>query len=329
MLPILPHAPVALSRAVARAIITGGMDMERSETPRAIGRFTCNICGTANDSTIDVHDHEGAACSVCQSSMRFRAIILALSRALFGIDLKLGDFPLLDSLRGLGISDSDIYSGRLKTHFSYTNTFFDRKPLFDLTRPDEKEFGKYDFVICSDVLEHVPQPLDVALRALAGLLKPAGVLILTAPYSLDEGTVEHFTGLHETGLAEINSKPVLVNRAADGHYQVFDRLVFHGGQGSTLEMRVFSEADLRARLIAAGLSNVRFETTGNRELGVVFSSPCSLPIVASRAPFSLGLDSVRELMEQLVKERKLLSDVRESRWLHLGRLLGLGPNLER
>jgi SAM-dependent methyltransferase len=261
--------------------------------------------------------------------MRFRAILLALSRALFGMDLKVLDFPSLDSVRGFGISDSEIYSGRLKSHFSYTNTFLDREPSFDLTRPDEKEFGKYDFVICSDVLEHVPQPLDAALRTLAALLKPAGVLILTAPYTLDESTLEHFSGLHETGLAEIGGKTVLVNRAADGGYQVFDRLVFHGGQGSTLEMRVFSDADVRAMLMAVGLSNVRFETAGNREFGVVFSGPCSLPIVASRTPFSLSLDAIREVMEQLVKERNLLSDVRQSRWLRLGRLLGLGPNLVR
>ena len=303
--------------------------MEHSNAPRAIGRFTCNICGTKNDSARDAADREGADCSDCRSSLRFRAIVLALSRALFGMDLKVCDFPLLESVRGFGISDSDIYSGRLRSHFSYTNTFFDREPLFDLTRPDEKEFGRYDFVICSDVLEHVPQPLDLALRTLASLLKPAGVLILTAPYTLDESTVEHFADLHETGLAEIGGKTVLVNRAVDGHHQVFDRLVFHGGQGSTLEMRVFSEADLRARLIAAGLSNVRFESAGNREFGVVFSGPCSLPIVASRAPFSLSLDGIRELMEQLVKERKLIGDVRESRWLRLGRLLGLGPNLVR
>jgi SAM-dependent methyltransferase len=303
--------------------------MEQSDTPRAIGRFTCNICGTGNDSARDPADREGADCSNCRSSLRFRAIVLALSRALFGMDLKVCDFPSLDSVRGLGISDSDIYSGRLKSHFSYTNTFFDREPWFDLTRPDEKEFGKYDFVICSDVLEHVPQPLDVALHTLAGLLKPAGVLILTAPYTLAEGTLEHFAGLHETGLAEINGETVLVNRAADGHYQVFDHLVFHGGHGSTLERRVFSEADLRARLLAAGLSNVRFETAGNRDFGVVYSGPCSLPIVASRAPFSLSLDAIRELTEQFVKERTLLRDVRESRWLRMGRLLGLGPDLAR
>lgn len=303
--------------------------MQQSDAPRAIGWFTCNICGTRNDSVRDTADREGADCSVCRSSLRFRAIVLALSRALFGMDLKLCDFPALDSVRGLGISDSDIYSGRLKRHFSYTNTFFDREPSFDLTRPDEREFGKYDFVICSDVLEHVPQPFDVALGTLAGLLKPAGVLILTAPYTLAEDTLEHFDGLHESGLAEVGGKTVLVNRAADGHYQVFDQLVFHGGQGSTLERRVFSEADLRARLMAAGLASVRFEAAGNRSFGVVYSGPCSLPIVASRAPFSLRQDAIRELMEQLVKERSLLRDVRESRWLRMGRLLGLGPDLAR
>jgi SAM-dependent methyltransferase len=303
--------------------------MEQSDVPSAIGRFTCNLCGTANDSARDSVDREGADCSDCHSSIRFRGILLALSRALFGMDLKLCDFPSLDSVRGLGISDSDIYSSRLKSHFSYTNTFFDREPSFDLTQPDQKEFGKYDFVICSDVLEHVPHPMDVALQTLARLLKPAGVLILTAPYTLAEGTLEHFAGLHETGLAEIDGKTVLVNRAADGQFQVFDQLMFHGGHGSTLERRVFSEADLRTRLMVAGLSSVRFEAAGNRDFGVVYSGPCSLPIVASRAPFSLSLDAIRELMEQLIKKRSLLRDVGKSRWLRMGRLLGLGPKLVR
>jgi hypothetical protein len=305
------------------------MAMERSDTPRAIGQFTCNICGTENHSDRDPADREGGDCSCCHSSMRFRSIVLALSRALFGMDLTLCDFPTLESVRGIGISDSAIYSGRLKSHFSYTNTFFDREPLFDLTWPEASESGKYDFAICADVLEHVPQPLDPVLRTLAGLLKPSGFLILTAPYTLDESTVENFTGLHETGLVEIDGKLVLVNRSVDGQYQVFDQLVFHGGQGSTLEMRVFAETDLRARLMAAGLSNVRFDATGNREFGVIYSGPFSLPIIASRAPSSLSLDGIRELMEQFAKERRLLSDVRKSRWLRLGRLLGLGPNLER
>jgi SAM-dependent methyltransferase len=259
--------------------------------------------------------------------MRFRSIILVLSRALFGMDLKLGDFPSLKSVRGLGISDSDTYCGRLAERFSYVNTFHHAEPALDLCRPDEREFGRYDFVICSDVLEHVPAPVDRAFNTLARLLKPGGVLIVTAPYSLREGTVEHFADLHETGLAEIGGRVVLVNRSQDGNYEVIDELSFHGGSGFTLEMRVFSETDVRARLASAGLINVRFDGTGNGEFGVIYSGFCSLPIVASRQPFSLGVSGIGELAAQVVGARALLDAVRESRWVRLGQFFGLGPKI--
>lgn len=41
--------------------------------------------------------------------------------------------------------------------------------------------SSFDAVMCIEVLEHVPAPVD-ALRELARLLKPGGVLIVTAPF---------------------------------------------------------------------------------------------------------------------------------------------------
>jgi SAM-dependent methyltransferase len=302
---------------------------EQFQGRASIGRFTCNVCGAENKSSSGIEDRERATCDSCGSTMRFRSIVLALSRALFGMDLALCDFPLLKSLRGLGFSDSEVYAGRLEEHFNYVNTFYHREPTFDLSRPSETEFGRYDFVICSEVLEHVAPPVERAFEVLARLLKPAGALILTVPYSLANETVEHFANLHKAVLVEIDGRTVLVNRSGHGKYEVFDQLTFHGGPGSTLEtrpleMRLFCEADVRAKLTAAGLSKVRFDATGSQEFGVLFSSPCSLPIVAEREPFSLGASGIRELTEQLVAVRK---GVRESRWLRLGRLLGLGPDI--
>jgi 2-polyprenyl-3-methyl-5-hydroxy-6-metoxy-1,4-benzoquinol methylase len=102
------------------------------------------------------------------------------------MDLQLCEFPRLKSVRGLGISDSEIYADRLTECFGYTNTFYHQEPAFDLSRPDETEFGKYDFVICSDVLEHVSLPVERSFESLVRLLKPFGVLIFTVPYTLAE-----------------------------------------------------------------------------------------------------------------------------------------------
>jgi len=301
--------------------------MEGQEHGDTLGAFICNICGARNVSTADPAERERATCGNCRSTIRFRSLILALSRALFGLDLTLTEFPVLKSVRGMGFSDSEVYSGRLENRFSYTNTFYHRDPGFDLSKPDEKEFGKYDFVICSEVLEHVPDPVDRAFVVLGRLLKPTGVLILTVPYSLDASTVEHYPGLAETAFAEIDGRTVLVGRSSAGDYRVFDGLSFHGGTGSTLERRLFSDESLRSGLANAGFSSVQFDASGNRNFGVVLKSPCSLPILALRGPFALNASGVTELVEQLGACRGILRDVRKSRWLRLGKMLGAGPDL--
>jgi SAM-dependent methyltransferase len=288
--------------------------------------FTCNVCGTVSAGGED--DRESAGCSTCRSSARIRAVVLVLSRALFGADLALTEFPVLKSVRGLGISDSDIYANRLAGVFSYTNTFYHREPFFDLTRPDETEFGRYDFVICSDVLEHIPPPADIAFHTLAKLLKPSGVLILTLPYSLEPATIEHFPRLREFGILDLGGKSVLVNRVGDG-YEVHDRLVFHNGPGHTLEMRVFTEAEVRSKLMDAGLTEVLIQSPVSQEFGVCEEGPCSLPILARRQPFELSASGVNELVSQWVEQKRLVAAVGESRWVQLGRRLSVGPDVRK
>jgi hypothetical protein len=169
---------------------------------------------------------------------------------------------------------------------------------------------------------------------LSSLLKPTGVLILTVPYSLERETLERYPELAESGFAEIGGQTVLVGRLANGEYQVFDRLQFHGGTGSTLERRIFSDESIRLALASAGFSTVRFDAAGSREFGVVHSSPCSLPISAERGSFALSASGVAELIEQLSAAHEQLSaarvtleQIRCSRWLRLGRALGVGPAL--
>lgn len=51
--------------------------------------------------------------------------------------------------------------------------------------------GSFDAVLCSEVLEHVPEPTH-ALDEFARLLRPGGVLILTAPF----GSLVHMAPYH-------------------------------------------------------------------------------------------------------------------------------------
>jgi hypothetical protein len=67
--------------------------------------------------------------------------------------------------------------------------------------------------------------------------------------------------------------------------EVFENLCFHGGHGSTLEMRVFSEASLKEVIKAAGFDEVEIVTEDVPEFGVQHAETWSLPIVARKGRF--------------------------------------------
>lgn len=60
----------------------------------------------------------------------------------------------------------------------------------DITSIPEKD-ESFDAILCSEVLEHVPDPV-LALKELARLLKPGGTLLVTAPFC----SLTHFAPYH-------------------------------------------------------------------------------------------------------------------------------------
>lgn len=82
----------------------------------------------------------------------------------------------------------------------------------------------FDVVICIEVFEHLPNPID-ALVELTRVLKPGGILILTAPFaSLTHYAPYHFaTGFnkyfYEYHLKELNYKSIEIT--ANGNYFEF------------------------------------------------------------------------------------------------------------
>ena len=228
-----------------------------------------------------VENREANSCAGCGSSLRMRSIVHWLSMELFGESLPLPAFPTDKSIRGLGMSDWDGYALRLAERLSYSNTFYDREPRLDITRIRAREHGRYRFVISSDVLEHVPVAgLDAAFLNLRRLLGSGGSLILTVPFTKAGVTHEHFPDMNDFRIVEEGGVRVLHNRTARGERQRFDSLVFHGGEGMTLEMRQFSEPDLRRRLREAGFCSVRVCPDHVPAYGILWPMDWAVPIVA-------------------------------------------------
>lgn len=243
-------------------------------------RYRCNICGEPNEVPRQDFDREKPSCSKCGSSVRLRALALLIAEELAGAPLALPDLPVLKALEGIGMSDPDHLAAALDPKFRYVNTFYHKPPLFDILNPPPH--SGYDFVISSEVLEHVPDPAAPAFRNLAGILKDDGVLLLTTPYSLADRHTEHFPQIQDFAVVELNGGWVLVHRKADGSIETRQDLVFHGGDGATLEMRVFTENELRRLLADAGFTHVRIAGENRPEFGIYQTDPWSLPIAARK-----------------------------------------------
>ena len=246
-------------------------------------KFRCNICGRINLVYLNKLRRETPSCSKCHSTVRMRSIVHVLSLTLFGQSIPLMDFPVRPELRVIGLSDWVEYANPLMNKIDYTNTYYHREPKLDIMAVDPELEGTLDALISSDVFEHVPPPVSLAFKNSYKLLKPDGVLILTVPYYDLAITQEHFPDLNQYELIQASGHQLLKNKTQDGREQIFDNLVFHGGEGATLEMRVFSKTGLLTELKQAGLGSVKFYPEPFWEFGIYWPDQWSLPLTARRS----------------------------------------------
>jgi len=244
--------------------------------------FRCNICGQVGAAKIAELSREQPSCDSCRSTVRWRALIHVLSVELFGKSLALPDFPERRDITGIGMSDWEGYGIPLARKLNYKNTYFHQEPKLDITSINSALEGTLDFIISSEVFEHIPPPVSIAFENARKLLKPEGVLILTVPYTKNKQTLEHYPELYDFQIIESSDQYILKNTTKSGIVQVFDNLVFHGGAGSTLEMRVFSESSLIEELKNAGLNNIKIHQAPFFEHGIYWSHDWSLPVSARK-----------------------------------------------
>lgn len=231
--------------------------------------FRCNLCGHRTSYARSLITREGRTCGWCGSSLRFRAVMDQVSRHVMGEDAAARDFPVNTELSGLGFSDTEIYARYLRRATDYTNSWFHRAPRRDLMHLASFQGKTYDFLICSEVLEHVNRPVEKAFENLYALLRPGGVLVLSVPTQTG-ATIEHFPEMTELSVKAERRGWSLQGRTLSGEEFKSTKLTFHGGPGSTLEMRIFGRESIDSALREAGFVDVSELLVENPGYGLVW-----------------------------------------------------------
>lgn len=200
---------------------------------------------------------------------RARAIAQALTLS-FQLHPILGFNAPTKSIKGLGISDDHRYANMLEYLFDYQNTHLHKPPFLDvMVLNSEKLEDKVDFIICSDVLEHVIGNWRIAINNLFQYINIGGVLILTVPWDeFSDETLEHYPDcISYNVLKDSLEYTVEIITSRDISY-IDETPIFHGGPGNTLEMRVFSLKELIRELGSAGFREVSLQKLDSNKFGI-------------------------------------------------------------
>lgn len=246
--------------------------------------FDCNLCGASNGLAYRQFHRELQTCTKCGSNVRFRSMIYIMAQQLFGLSFMLHEFPMRRDIRGIGMSDALQYADFLEQKFDYANTYYHQQPMLDIMNPDFTAFSDLDFIISSDVFEHVLPPVSTAFENSYKLLNDKGFLLLTVPYDIKlSQTIERYPDINDFEvLKDSEGEYFLRNTTQSGEQQLYDNLIFHGGPGSTLEMRRFCETHVLELLEQAGFSEIAIFDSNIEHFGIIWKDRNSLPIIARK-----------------------------------------------
>lgn len=287
--------------------------------------FRCNICGSESAVLAGTLNRESPSCGYCGSTVRMRGMIHALSTALFFRSLAIPDFPENKAILGKGMSDWEGYAKPLAEKLGYTNTFYHKAPRLDITQIAHQDRNSVDFILSTDVFEHVNPPVSIAFENARAMLRNNGAFIFSVPYVLKGQTIEHFPNLFDYRIETRGTKRVLINRTREGKIEEFEKLVFHGGEGETLETRLFSLPDLLNDLSRAGFADVKVMSDPCFEHGVYWPQPWSLPIVARPAAPSVIVADWGPRSSPISRPANVQENGRMAIWIKIQQILDASP----
>jgi len=224
--------------------------------------WECILCSTRNFRKSEIQ-RESMLCRNCRSTWRARATGLAVQQGL-GYEIQPFKNILSDWSRiGLGISDDINLSVALHAKFFYSNSFYDAFPYLDIRNVPVRAKASFEFVTCSDVLEHVDTGITKAFQGLRSLIKPDGFIVASVPINGPKGHREYYKDLSDF---EITTDGVYWQNSK-GRKHIDRSPEFHGGRGQSLAFRQFSIYSLNKSLRDAGFSKV-IEIAFSPKLGI-------------------------------------------------------------
>ena len=211
----------------------------------------CSICGRIL--LTKPVSSEVVCCRFCGSTWRAQAICRAILCGLgYPEDANIRFIENDMSRVGLGISDDWRLARALSPLFAYTNSFLHQFPVVDVCSPPQEAIGQFEFISCSDVLEHTPPPRNAALLGLFQMLKPSGFAVVSVPLRRGFEFTEFYPGLTRWKI----EKDSIYWVDGNGHESIDHDPEFHGGQGLTLAFRQWTEEKLIEDLKAVGFSEI-------------------------------------------------------------------------
>ena len=188
-------------------------------------------------------------CAHCGATWRARATVLGI---LQGLNKKAVAVPLIRpdwSRIGLGISDDINVASSLARFCSYSNSYLDSFPFLDLRNIPPVANHAFEFVSCSDVLEHIDVGIREAIQGLYNLLRFGGFAVISVPIANEYS--EFYPGLVDF---EIRQELVYWQDHQGRQFQD-QNPEYHGGRGQNLAFRRFSEFQIKLLLGSAGFQD--------------------------------------------------------------------------